>query len=201
MRPPHHRYLSEEDQATWFEFLDDATQSMCTKIFCTTCGSGEFRMAAIDKAAQIIENAGLPFVGESIIGILMYRLPLASLGRRWRVREAIQVLFYTRIPIEDWERCLQAWLPDIHEDEDVTDWVLYRLVSCLPPHSPVRAQWVKACMKFAVEQRHSSILESLLIRFTDEAFAYEGLEARAEELRDSHWNLGRVLDNKRAVRV
>jgi len=55
-------------------------------------------------------------------------------------------------------------------------------------------------MKLGVEQRHSSILESLLIRFPDQAFAYEGLEARAEELRDSHWNLGRVLDKRRAAR-
>jgi len=173
---------------------------MCTRFFCTTCGSGEFQAAAIEEAARIIEKAGLPFVGKSIIGILIYRLPLASLYRNRSVLEAIQVLFYTRTPIEDWERCLEAWLPEVPEHPALADWLLYRLVSRLSPASPVCNQWLKACMKLGVEQRHSSILESLLIRFPDQAFAYEGLEARAEELRDSHWNLGRVLDKRRAAR-
>jgi len=184
---------------TWYAFLGNATETMCTKFFCTTCGSGEFQMAAIEMAGQIIEKERLPFVGKSIVGILMYRLPLSSLDRDPSVLEAIQILFYTRTPIEDWELCLQAWLPDIHQEPHLCDWALYRLVRCLPTNSAVRDNWLKACMKLAVEHRDSSILESLLIRFPDEAFAYEGLEARAEELRGQHWNLGRVLDNRRAA--
>src|SRR5260370_41588267 len=126
-----------------------AASKWCTRIYCTTCGNGEFR-----KSVTAIGD-----------------------GIGFRLADALADLDineYTTLP--NWDHCLRIaflhlpfspqrekvlnrWLPQIDLNIRFADTILFYIVRYLPLDDHVRGAWISSCARLALNSKDTSLIE------------------------------------------
>src|SRR5947209_6249183 len=129
-----------------------AASDWCTRIYCTTCGNGEFR-----KSVTAIGD-GIGFGLSDALADL--DISQYTTLRNWD--DCIRIAFLHLPFPPQREKVLMRWLPQLDLNIRFADVVLFYVVRYLESDDPVRQAWISSCAKLAVKSNDTSLVESLV---------------------------------------
>jgi len=171
-------------ESVFAQLVEKAAElNWCARIYCTTCGSRDFR----DALEQIAGDGGFGLVE-----------PLSSLEvksyvglRDWD--DCLRIAFL-HLPFPGQrERVLTAWLENLGENIHFADVVLFYLVRALPSKSELRESWTSACASLACASKNESLIESLVWTLRSDVSNHADLFGLAQELSASSFKVRRAL--------
>jgi hypothetical protein len=124
-------------------------RNLCTKPFCSTCGSGPFERLLFAVPHLQAELEQLDLTALQCFPDWRRTLRLVALRTRHRL---------------DWEAILDAWLASGSQDQEIIDVVLAFVIPAVRVSGEQVARWIDCAAASLQKQQHLSLLESL-IRF------------------------------------
>lgn len=157
----------------------------CTKPYCTTCGSTEYR--------NRLQKLGGETGGE-LIDSLSELEPNDLTGlENWR--GALFIAFID-LPLYSYaDIIIDSWLPKVKGNVVFADFVLFKIIKPLPPKSKARNQWIGMCLKLALKENNFSLIESLILVLGESASDYPELIELGKKFAKSSSQMRRVLRN------
>jgi len=171
----------------FIEILKKANeQKWCVKQFCTTCGSRQFR----DELQKLGEELGGP-LADALSELVPRELMEIE---NWE--DALFIAIYD-LPIRGFvvEDLLKNWLSKLNENIYFADVILYKIVKLLPNTNEMRKEWIEKCIKLALEKKHFSLTESLILVLGRDGLNYAPLIEQAKEFAKTSEQMKRVLLN------
>ena len=130
----------------------------CIKMFCTTCGSREFRQMLQDIDKNNNDNKGLE---NALARIHPQELTLL---KNWD--DALRIALYD-ISYSHLEGILFNWLNIMDQSIRFTDYVTYYIVKNLSKDNQLWIAWVNKGIVIAQNTEHESFIESLVWTISD----------------------------------
>lgn len=128
------------------------TSKWCTRIYCTTCGNGEFR-----KSLTAMGD-GIGFrLADALAGLDINEYTTLT---NWD--DCLRIAFLHLPFPPQREKVLNSWLPHIDLNIRFADVVLFYIVRYVPLDDVARRGWISSCANLAVNSKDASLVESLV---------------------------------------
>lgn len=151
----------------------------CVTYFCTTCGGPDFRT----RLAEIEMD--------SLAEDLRKTHPHELLAHpSWS--DALRITA-NDFRLMNWDGILQSWLPEVGENIDFLDHVLFYLINYVACKSETRELWVNVCISTALGNKNPSLLESLIRILGTSAATHPELIKTALEISPTNYRLHHAL--------
>ena len=129
-----------------------AEMNWCVQIYCTTCGSMEFRQSL----REISNNDYSKLVK------LLSDLNIQEYTQLRNWDECLRLAFHD-LPFSFLRaEVLSNWLLIINENIRFADWNLFYFVRYLSKENNVRNEWISKCIVLAIKTQDESLIESLV---------------------------------------
>lgn len=171
-------------------FLDIAKEAArlkwCTVPYCTTCGSLQYRQAL----KKLSGDLGGPLADA------LTNLDLKEITKVPNWQDALLIALI-ELPISlQLEGILNAWITKAKDDDiELLDLILFKVIKNLPLNNSLRRQWITHCAKLALQTKHPSLIESLVLVLKQETLNSPELLALASQLAENSKQMQRVLLN------
>jgi hypothetical protein len=169
-----------------------ARLNWCTVPYCTTCGSLEYRKAL----KKLSGDLGGP-LADALTDLDLKEITKVP---NWQGALLIALI---ELPISlQLEGILNAWLAKAQEsDIDFLDLVLFKIIKNLPVDNALRKQWISHCTKLALQTKHPSLIESLVLALKHEMLDNPELLAVASKLAENSKQMQRALLNSCGLKI
>jgi len=171
---------------SFIDLLKKANElNWCTRLYCTTCGSREYR-AELGKIGGIL--------GGGLINALVNIEPKEIIKiSNWD--DALIIAFCELQFEEQREEVTKGWLNKLHDSLVFTDWVLLKIIKYLPNISKGKIDWINECIKIGIEYRYFSIVETLCLVLRKDIVNHSELFELSKEFANTSKQMQRVLRN------
>ena len=169
-----------------------ARLNWCTVPYCTTCGSLEYRQAL----KKLSGDLGGP-LADALTDLDLKEITKVS---NW---QGALIIALIELPISlQLEGILNAWIAKAQENDiDFLDLILFKIIKNLPVDNTLRKQWISHCTKLALQTKHPSLIESLVLILKHEILDKSELLAIASKLAENSKQMQRALLNACGLKI
>jgi len=143
-----------------------AELNWCVRIYCTTCGSMDFR----NSLKEITENSGSKLANH------LYDLKIEEYTRLQNWDECLRLAFHELGSQSLQTQVLYNWLSSINKNIRFADWNLFYFVRHLPDDSPIKNEWVSKSIYLALDTEDESLIETLIWTLRADIAKFEQLK-------------------------
>jgi len=170
-----------------------AKLNWCTVPYCTTCLALKYR--------QALKKLSGDFGGPLADALTNLDLKEITKVPNWQGALLI-ALIDLPFGLVQFEGISNAWITKAKDDDiDFLDLILFKVIKNLPVDNSLRKQWISHCTKLALQTRHPSLIESLVLVLKHETLNNPELLAIASKLAENWKQMHRVLLNACGLKI